>query len=268
MIDSFNFYLGNTPLLVGIPHSGTLLTQHAEDLLCPRAKKLEDTDWHLPILYEFLKEMGVSVIQAKYSRYVIDMNRSRDDKPLYPGATTGLFPNTFFDGESLYLPGKILDSTDKDIYLNEIWDPYHQTIDKTLADIKAEYGYALFWDANSICGEIPYLFEGKLPDLTFGTNDGNSCSSNLIDALCETCEEFSTYSYAVNQHFKGGYNTRHCGQPKNHIQAIQLELAQRTYMDEKTLAYDAKKAAQLEPLLRKLIYKMLEWGNHYGKTAA
>jgi hypothetical protein len=73
----------------------------------PRALAVEDTDWHLDRLYDFVRELGASVlITPQMSRYVIDLNRPPDDAPMYPGASnTELCPTRFFTGDPLYLPG-------------------------------------------------------------------------------------------------------------------------------------------------------------------
>ena len=52
-----------------------------------------------------------------------------------------------------------------------------------------------------------------------------------------------------SQRSKGGHITRHYGDPANGIDAVQLELSQRTYMDEASLAYDEVAATRLQPLL-------------------
>ncbi|STV95944.1 N-formylglutamate deformylase [Klebsiella michiganensis] len=106
MIKAFDLQQGNLPLLVSMPHPGTLLTPEVAQGLTPRAKRLEDTDWHIPLLYQTIADMGASTLCARYSRYVVDINRPADDKPLYSTATTGLFTDIFFDGEALFVPGR------------------------------------------------------------------------------------------------------------------------------------------------------------------
>lgn len=97
-----NFKQGRVPLLISMPHAGVRLTPAVEAGLIPAAKSLPDTDWHIPQLYDFAEELGASTLAAEYSRFVIDLNRPSDDKPLYAGATTGLYPATLFDGIPLF----------------------------------------------------------------------------------------------------------------------------------------------------------------------
>ncbi|MFX8082877.1 N-formylglutamate amidohydrolase, partial [Acinetobacter baumannii] len=94
----------------------------------------------LPRLYDFLDEVGASVLIATHSRYVIDLNRPPDDKPLYAGATTGLCPDTLFDGSALYLEGRAPDAAERAQRLETYWRPYHDKIAATLAAMRAEHG--------------------------------------------------------------------------------------------------------------------------------
>jgi formiminoglutamase len=149
--------------------------------LIPAAKSLPDTDWHIPQLYDFAAELGASTLAAEYSRFVIDLNRPSDDKPLYAGATTGLYPATLFDGVPLFREGLEPSKKKRATYLEQIWTPYHRTLQQELARLKAEFGYALLFDAHSIRSVIPHLFDGKLPDFNLGTFNGASC-----DPACDS----------------------------------------------------------------------------------
>ena len=166
----YEFTAGTSPLLISIPHAGTRLTPEVAEGLSEAAQPLGDTDWHIPRLYNFARALGASVLVGNYSRFVIDLNRPSDDKPLYTTATTGLYPDTLFDGRDTFKPGKIPTDARRQDYLAQIWQPYHQRIQSELARIKQRFGYALLFDAHSIASVIPRLFDGQLPDLNLGTN--------------------------------------------------------------------------------------------------
>ncbi|ACS86433.1 N-formylglutamate deformylase [Musicola paradisiaca] len=253
-MDAFTFIPGDGPLLLSIPHAGTALTSEVADALSDAAKPLPDTDWHLPRLYQFAQEMGASVLIARYSRFVIDLNRPADDKPLYATATTGLFPDILFDGTPAFLPGKTPTSAVRAGYLQDIWQPYHQKIIQELARIRQQHGYACLFDAHSIASQIPRLFEGRLPDLNLGTNGGLSCSIEAEEALRALCQPQQRWSWVLNGRFKGGHITRAYGQPDQHQHAMQLELAQCNYMSELApFDWDADKAAELQPMLKNIV---------------
>lgn len=258
-IEPYVFEAGESPLLVSIPHAGTALTPEVEAGLSPAGATLGDTDWHVPSLYAFLREHAVSVIQGRYSRYVVDLNRPPDDTPLYSGATTGLFPTIDFDGEPLFVAGAEPSAADRERYLEEIWQPYHDCIAATLRALKEVHGHALLLDAHSIRSRVPRLFDGTLPDLNLGTADGHSCAPDLAERLAALCNA-SDYSAVVNGRFKGGYITRHYGDPAAGIHAVQLELAQHNYMDETPpFPYREARAQPLQAFLRRFVGALLDW---------
>lgn len=256
-----SFHQGRLPLLISMPHAGLGLTDAVRDGLVDAARSLPDTDWHIPQLYDFARELGASVVAAEYSRFVIDLNRPDDDKPLYAGATTGLYPATLFEGEPLFKEGQAPSVEQRAVYLEQIWRPYHDTIRRELARMREEFGYALLWDAHSIRSVIPHLFDGKLPDFNLGTFNGASCDPVLAERLQGVCAEFPAYTHVLNGRFKGGHITRHYGDPANHIHAVQLELGQCTYMNEvEPFGYREDLAQPTQVVLKRLLETVLAWG--------
>lgn len=258
----YTFHRGTTPLLVSIPHDGRLLMpgQSADMTVIGRA--IPDTDWHVRQLYDFAADMGASVIVANYSRYVIDLNRAADNSALYRGQlSTGLCPVTSFSGDPLYRNLTTLSRDEQERRVTTYWQPYHARIRATLDELKKAYGYALLWDGHSIKSEVPTLFAGPLPDLNFGTYGGDSCAVPLLDAVVGVVGD-AAYTSVCNGRFKGGYITRQYGNPHERIHAIQLEIAQRTYMDEASNAYDDERAAALQAVLARLLASFLESAAH------
>ncbi|AIZ35245.1 N-formylglutamate deformylase [Pseudomonas parafulva] len=262
-----SFHAGRLPLLVSMPHAGLALTPTVQAGLVEAARGLPDTDWHIPQLYDFVGELGASVVAAHYSRFVIDLNRPDDDKPLYVGATTGLYPATLFEGEPLFKDGQAPSAEARASYLAQIWRPYHDTLRQELERLRAEFGYALLWDAHSIRSHIPHLFDGKLPDFNLGTFNGASCDAQLAERLQAVCAQAPNYSHVLNGRFKGGHITRHYGDPAQHIHAVQLELAQSTYMNEVApFEYREDLARPTQAVLRQLLETLLDWGKaRYGR---
>ena len=251
---------GSVPLLVSMPHIGTDIPVELCARYVPRALQMEDTDWHLARLYDFLGELGASVLMPTTSRYVIDLNRPPDDAPMYPGASnTELCPTRFFTGEPLYLGGQEPDAVERARRREMYWQPYHAALASELERLKDQHGYALLWDAHSIRTEIPWLFEGRLPDLNIGTASGASASDAITAAVIQTFNTQTQFSTAVNGRFKGGYITRHYGRPDQHVHAIQLEMCQSLYMQEvEPFAYDEALASRIQPLLKKMVSNALE----------
>ncbi|MCS3422635.1 formiminoglutamase [Rahnella sp. BIGb0603] len=267
--DPYHFIPGTAPILISIPHAGTHLTPEVASGLSDAALPLSDTDWHIPKLYDFARALGASILVGQYSRFVIDLNRPSDDKPLYTTATTGLYPDTLFDGRATFKPGMMPTDAQRQQYLDEIWQPYHQKIQSELERMKQEFGYALLFDAHSIASVIPRLFDGQLPDLNLGTNSGESCAPELSEILEKTCQQQTRFTHVLNGRFKGGYITRAYGQPENDVHAVQLELAQVNYMEEiEPFSYSEDKASELQALLKPLLAGMVSWGSERYKQGA
>jgi len=250
MKDSYSFHGGSIPLLVSVPHDGRRLPEELKAIMTAAGKSIPDTDWHVAKLYDFVKDMGAALITASYSRYVVDLNRPADDAALYSGQiATGLCPIQTFAGEEIYCD-KV--SIDIDERADRFWHPYHAKISETLSEFRETYGYALLLDAHSIESCVPRLFDGELPELNIGTWNDRSCSSAISLAVMQAAEE-SPFETVLNGRFKGGYITRHYGRPDKNVHAVQLEIAQRAYMDEATRVYDDAKASRLRESLRTLL---------------
>lgn len=251
---SCTLHRGNIPLLVSVPHDGTVLPPGLADRLTPEAARLPDTDWHIARLYRFARDMGASMLVPKYSRYVIDLNRGEDDVSLYPGQnTTGLLPMRRFDGGPVYREGCAPDAGEVQSRIARYWRPYHAALRGELARLQALHGRVLLWEAHSIRGELPWLFEGRLPDLNLGTASGASCSSARQAAVQAVLAAQAQFGHVVNGRFKGGHITRHYGDPAAGIDAIQLEISQRCYMDEASFTWDEAKATRLQPVIRAMV---------------
>lgn len=246
---------GQVPLLVSMPHVGTHIPEALRDAYHPRAQQVEDTDWHLEQLYSFVLDMGASLLVPSHSRYVIDLNRPPDDQPMYPGAAnTELCPTRFFTGEPLYQPGAEPDAAERQRRRETYWQPYHDALAGELARIKARHGFVLLWDAHSIRSQIPWLFEGRLPDLNIGTANGASADASITAAVAAACAGEPGVSHVVNGRFKGGYITRHYGAPARHVHALQLEQCQSLYMMEQPpYAYRADLALRIQPVLKRMV---------------
>jgi N-formylglutamate deformylase len=262
-MEIYQFTAGRTPLLISIPHAGTYLPPELEPRLTERALALPDTDWHVPLLYDFAAGLGASLLVATHSRYVIDLNRPPDNQPLYPGArNTELVPLTLFDEGPIYWHSAGPDSVEVEERLERYWRPYHVLLGAELAALRDRFGVALLFDAHSIRSVVPRFFEGQLPDLNLGTGGGATAASDLGQTLLKIATESKDYSAVLNGRFKGGYITRHYGRPDQGVHAVQLELSQRTYMEEEPpFAFRDDLADGIRPLLSQLVATMTAWAN-------
>jgi len=209
----------------------------------------------------FASELGASVVVPRHSRYVIDLNRPSDNRPMYTGANnTELCPTRFFTGEPLYREGQTPDAAEVRQRVATYWQPYHDALRAELERLRDVYGHALLWDGHSIKSELPWLFDGKLPDLNLGTAGGQSCAPTLRAALAEQLQSQAAFTVAIDGRFKGGHITRHYGRPGEGIHAVQLEMCWSAYMRETPpFEWDETLAAGVQPLLRRLLCTMIGW---------
>jgi formiminoglutamase len=232
MSDWLHVTRGDAPLVVSIPHAGTLIPSDIEARLVSPWLARKDADWWLPELYAFAADLGATVVRTGVSRTVIDVNRDPSGVSLYPGqATTGLCPVDTFDGEPLYLEGQAPDDAEIDARRTAFFEPYHAALRAELDRLVVLHGKVVLYDAHSIRSHAPRLFDGELPQFNIGTNSGAACAPALTQAVEAACDA-TGLSRVTNGRFKGGWITRHYGQPDRDVHAVQMELACRGYIDE------------------------------------
>ncbi|MGN6314029.1 MAG: N-formylglutamate deformylase [Rhodanobacteraceae bacterium] len=262
-MEHFTLHRGSAPLLVSLPHDGTAIPDGIAARMSPQALRVPDTDWHVGLLYAFAKEMGASVIAPRWSRYLVDLNRPPDGHALYPGRSeTGLVPFNTFGSDPIYRPGAEPDTEEIAARVETYWRPYHTALQQELRRLLEAHGRVVLWDGHSIRSRVPMFFDGQLPDFNLGTANGASCSPALQERLLKVLDRLaspatSIYSHVVNGRFKGGHITRHYGRPSEKIEAVQLELAQCTYMDEDSFEYRPERAANVQRVIGALLQECL-----------
>ena len=248
---------GQSPIVLGMPHVGTFVPEAVRARLNDEGRVLRDTDWHVDRLYADLIP-GLTVVRANFHRYVIDANRDPSGQSLYPGAsTTGLVPMTNFDGDPIWHRGAEPTAEDIAERLRLYHEPYHAALKAELDRVRNRHGVAILWDCHSIRSVIPWLFDGTLPDFNTGTNGGASCDARIEATAVEEAEASGRTS-VLNGRFKGGWTTRHYGQPGDGIHAIQMELAQSSHLatEAPPFALDPGKAALLRPVLARMLSRI------------
>lgn len=251
---------GTSPVVLGLPHTGTVVPEDCAERLNETGSALADTDWNIHTLYAGLLDQATTV-RTPIHRYVIDANRSPDDDSLYPGRnTTSLCPLTDFDGRPIYRAGREPDAAEIARRTALYHAPYHAALRQEVERVRARNGFAVLYDCHSIRGTIPFLFDGRLPDFNIGDNGGSSCAETLTQGVSDICAAADGYSHVVNGRFKGGWTTRAYGRPGDGVHAIQMELAQSTYMREAApWTYHADDAARLRRILSQILEFIAQW---------
>lgn len=259
MADIFRLERGTSPVLVSVPHAGT---QVPEDILLrftSSARALPDTDWFVDELYDFAPVLGAGMLVAGQSRYVVDLNRPPDDHAMYAGRTTGLVPMETFNGLPVYSDENMPDAGEREQRVVEYWRPYHKALGDELQRIREIHGHAVLFDAHSIPSRVPMLFEGRLPDLNLGSNRGRGAAPELVSRAMDVLTSATQYSSVRDGRFQGGYITRHYGQPGKGVHALQLEMAQRVYMQEISPQLDPDGMQGVRGILMELLTSLIDW---------
>ena len=253
--------LGDSPLIVSVPHAG----RHVPDAIALRlsgaARRIPDTDWHVDELYRFVAATGATLLTATHSRYVVDLNRDPSGTALYPGAdNTELCPTRTFAGEPVYLSGEEPGEAEIAARRATFFDPYHALLAGEIERVRDRHGFAVLLDGHSIASRVPRFFEGRLPDFNLGTKDGASCAPSVQALATNVIAATNEFTHVVNGRFKGGYITRRYGTPADGVHALQLEMAQFAYMNEADPeSFDAARAAPLARVLERLVIALSEW---------
>ena len=266
-MNTLTVHRGEAPLVLTIPHAGAYLPEELRGRFVSEWLANKDADWWIDRLYAFGPDLGATVIRTSLSRSAIDMNRDPSGRELYPGlANTALCPLTTFDGESLYKPGAQPDGREIARRRERWFTPYHEAIERELARLRERFARVVLFDCHSIRSRIPRLFEGLLPNFNIGANDGRTCAPALTAVVRSACDR-PPWTTVVDGRFKGGYTVRRHGRPETGVHAVQLEIAQRTYMHEPEevsqqnwpAAFDPARAAPLAAVLENVLQNCVHW---------
>lgn len=254
----FEIVQGTSPVILAFPHTGIEIPPDVRERLNENGQLLADTDWHIHDLYADLLPQATTV-RATFHRYVIDANRDPTGTSLYPGQnTTGLIPETDFDGKPIWKPGEEPTEADTTYRLQHFHAPYHAALLAEIERVKTINGVAVLYDCHSIRSLIPFLFEGRLPDFNIGTDMGRTCDPRIEAAAVEAARSAKGYTAILNGRFKGGWTTRHYGRPETGVHAIQMELSQISHLaaEEPPFAYDETKAEELRLHLKEILTRI------------
>ncbi|RFC62207.1 N-formylglutamate deformylase [Fulvimarina endophytica] len=246
---------GSSPVVLAFPHTGTEVPEDIAARLNDEGRVLRDTDWHIHRLYDGLLK-DATTVRATFHRYCIDANRDPSGESLYPGQnTTGLVPVTTFDDVPIWRDGSEPSEDDIAERVERFHRPYHEALRAEIERVRGAHGIAILYDCHSIRSQIPHLFEGVLPDFNIGTDNGRTCDPAIERAVAETCAGADGYTSVLNGRFRGGWTTRHYGEPGTGVHAIQMELAQVTHLARETPPFDLDpvRTERLRPVLKTLL---------------
>ncbi len=212
------------PIVANLPHSGLHVpAQIASTFTQQHQQSLPNSDWHLQPLYAFLPKLGVTVMQANYSRYVVDLNRALKP-PLFGSFWSAVVPEKAAFKQPIYT----CKPTDVEVRsrIEQYYTPYHQQLTQLLNTTIDRHGKAYLLDLHSFMGLIT-------DDICLGNANGTTCQESLIEAVADSLSA-QQYQVVKNKVFTGGYITRHYGQQPS-VEALQIELRYPTYLPDDQL---------------------------------
>ena len=267
-MELFHYYPTTTtrvPVLLHLPHSGTYIPDSLLPNFDPKmAKSQDDCDWNLLDLYQFVTDLGVDILAATHSRWVVDLNRDPEQVPLYTDGRviTGVVPATDFNGNPLYKEGYKPNQPEVDARLDAYFHSYHAILQAKIDEYLAEFGQVILLDGHSIRTVVPGIRREAFPAYILGTNQHKSASETILNTAHQYWQNTGE-SYRYNDPFSGGYITRHYGNPKKNVHTLQLEMCKSNYMDATETHYAPEKAAVVQNHLRGFIEHLIHAIQHH-----
>jgi N-formylglutamate deformylase len=233
---------GARPVLVEVPHAGLLVPDEVRDeLLAPEDAVRRDADIYVDRLYQNAPKLGSALLYAKISRYVVDLNRARDDvdaatvsdHPTPAGAQPrGVVWRTTTDGRPIL--SRALTYQALLGRLSRYYVPYHAALRGTLEQLRERFGFAVLVAGHSMpsLGRSMHADPGsRRADVVPGSCGRTSADARVID-LVDAHFRGAGLSVRHDDPYRGGFSTGHYGRPRDHWHAIQIELNRALYVDE------------------------------------
>lgn len=205
------------PIIANLPHSGLFVPQEIADQLEPH-RHLPNQDWHLDKLYDFLPSLGITVLQATHSRYVVDLNRS-PEAPLFGNFWRSIVAENTAFNVSLYQTTPSHSEIQQRV--EQYYHPYHHQLQRLLNQSIAQFGKVYLLDLHSFFGLIE-------DEICLGNGNGKTCGDRFI-AIVEDAFGSNGYQVVRNKVFSGGYITQHYGDLPQ-VEALQIEVRYPVYL--------------------------------------
>lgn len=240
-----------TALVFASPHSGDIYPADmmaASKLTCDVIRGSEDA--FVDRIIAGAPALGASVIRGRLARAYIDLNRDpweldqamfEDELPDYArsgsariAAGLGAIARVAGEGRAIY--ARKLTFAEAKARIDLAHRPYHDALDRLLANARAAHGVAVLVDWHSMpaaAARGQRARGGGQCDIVLGDRFGAACSPKLT-GLVERELESMGYRVARNAPYAGGYTTEHYGRPARRTHALQIEINRSLYMDETT----------------------------------
>jgi N-formylglutamate amidohydrolase len=250
-----------TPLVVEVPHAGIEVDALSLSTLVAPARSIgADADLYVDELYADAPDVGAALLVAKTSRYVCDLNRAENDVDALAvdggkarSSPHGLVWRTTTEGRPAIVSA--ISQREYERRLESYHRPYHRALAELVEERRKQHGFAIVLCAHSMPsrGRDGHEDAGvERADIVPGTRGRTTAALALIDRVDRLADDFG-FRVRHDEPYRGGFTTGHYGRPQDGIHAVQIELARRLYMDERTLAQRPAEFARLREFCRKLV---------------
>lgn len=241
------------PLVFASPHSGsaydpTFLAASKLDRLSLRRSE----DSFVDEIFAHAPAHGAPLLCALYPRAYLDPNREAyeldpemfvDALPSFVKTRServragfGTVARLVASGAEIYRDK--LRFADAEARIQGFYVPYHEALQRLLADTRARFGFAILFDCHSMpsVGGPTDRDRGKTrTDFVLGDRYGSSCAPALT-RRAETVLRDLGFTVARNDPYAGAHTTTHYGRPRDGVHALQIEVNRALYMDEERFA--------------------------------
>lgn len=244
-----------TPVVVEVPHASIRVDPLSMALcVAPAQAIVADADLYVDELMADAPLEGATLLCARWSRYVLDLNREDDDvdeRAAVDGSKVdrpyGLVWVRTTKGEPAL--SRPMQADELERRLAWVHRPYHETLRAVVDRKRQRFGRAVVLSAHSMPSQ------GVPADIVTGTQGRTTAAAGLIDLVERQARSFG-WRVSGDDPYPGGATTRRWGRPAAGIHAIQLELARHLYMDEVTMQKCRDKFSTTRSFCRGLVAKL------------
>ncbi|HEY6080121.1 MAG TPA: N-formylglutamate amidohydrolase [Polyangiaceae bacterium] len=252
------------PVIVEVPHAGLELDAQVLSTLTAPAQSIgRDADLYVDELYADAPDCGATLLTARMSRYVCDLNRSEHDvdRDTVQGATGRASPHGLIwrsTTESRAAIAVPLPRTELERRLQSYYRPYHDKLDELVRARLERHGFVILVSGHSMPsrGRDGHDDPGReRADVVPGTRQRSTAAATVIEAVEQVSARFRL-GVAHDDPYRGGHTTIRFGRPSAGIHAIQIELSRKLYMDELTLAKKPNEFRLIRSFCRAIVQEL------------
>jgi len=234
-------------ILITIPHYSNFIPKKYSDSYLISTKVMDaNIDYATDKIFEF-KE--ISCIKATASRFVVDLNRERNDFKKGQGV---IITETWANEKVLK---KELSESEVEDRLKFFYDPFYEKLDFFLNKSKEPLLVIAGHSMDSIGSESTGDNGEERPEICLAI--GRGTVSKEILSLFEKEFKIAGYTVKINNPYSGkrAKLSYYCSAISN-VQAIEVEINKKVYMDEKTFLLKEESIKKLRETLLRIIKKV------------